>query len=76
MEIIDFRSDTVTKPTKEMRQAMYDAEVGDDSRRDDPTTIKLEALAAEITGKEEGLLMASGSMGNLVSVLVLSLIHI
>ena len=70
MEIIDFRSDTVTKPTKEMRQAMYDAEVGDDSRRDDPTTIKLEALAAEITGKEEGLLMASGSMGNLVSVLV------
>ncbi|HOJ25712.1 MAG TPA: beta-eliminating lyase-related protein, partial [Candidatus Saccharicenans sp.] len=48
----DFRSDTVTKPTEEMRRAMAEAEVGDDVLGDDPTVQKLEALAASIMGKE------------------------
>ena len=52
MEAIDLRSDTVTKPTEEMRQAMYRAEVGDDVYGDDPTVNELEAYAAEVVGKE------------------------
>lgn len=66
--MIDFRSDTVTKPTKEMREAMYHAIVGDDVYEDDPTIKKLEDLAAEITGKEAGLFVASGTMGNQLSI--------
>lgn len=69
MSPIDLRSDTVTKPTPAMRQAMYDAEVGDDVLGDDPTVKRLEALAAERLGKEAGLFVASGTMGNLVSLL-------
>ncbi|MFZ2489408.1 MAG: low-specificity L-threonine aldolase [Anaerolineae bacterium] len=69
MSPIDLRSDTVTKPTSAMRQAMYDAEVGDDVLGDDPTVKRLEALAAERLGKEAGLFVASGTMGNLVSLL-------
>src|SRR5205085_1333442 len=61
------RSDTVTKPTPEMRRAMAQAEVGDDVFGDDPTVIALEARAAELLGKEAGLFVASGTMGNLVS---------
>ena len=64
---IDLRSDTVTKPTDEMRRAMATAEVGDDVFGDDPTVIALEERAAELLGKEAGLLVASGSMGNLVA---------
>src|SRR5512146_3125111 len=64
---IDLRSDTVTKPTPEMRRAMAEAEVGDDVFGDDPTVIALEDRAAELTGKEAGLFVASGSMGNLVA---------
>jgi threonine aldolase len=67
MPIIDLRSDTVTKPTPEMRRAMADAEVGDDVFGDDPTVIALEARAAELLGKEAGLFVASGAMGNLVA---------
>ena len=67
MPIIDLRSDTVTKPTPEMRRAMADAEVGDDVFGDDPTVIALEERAAELLGKEAGLFVASGAMGNLVS---------
>ena len=52
MKYIDLRSDTVTQPTKEMRQAMYDAVLGDDVYRDDPTVNKLEKLAAEMVGKK------------------------
>ncbi|MFI3284572.1 MAG: beta-eliminating lyase-related protein, partial [Erysipelotrichaceae bacterium] len=52
MKTIDFRSDTVTKPTEKMRAAMAIAEVGDDVYQDDPTVIKLESLAAQVTGKE------------------------
>lgn len=68
-EIIDLRSDTVTKPTPAMREAMYRAEVGDDVYGEDPTVNRLEALAAEKLGKEAGLFVASGTMGNLIAVL-------
>ena len=64
MKRMDFRSDTVTHPTPEMREAMAVAEVGDDVYQDDPTTNRLEALAAETVGKEAALFVASGTMGN------------
>ncbi len=63
---IDLRSDTVTHPTPEMRRAMAEAELGDDVFGDDPTVNALEERAAEVTGKEAGLFVASGTMGNLV----------
>ena len=66
-DLIDLRSDTVTHPTPEMRRAMAEAEVGDDVFGDDPTVIALEERAAELTGKEAGLFVASGTMGNLVT---------
>jgi len=64
----DFRSDTVTRPTPEMRRAMAEAEVGDDVLGDDPTVQKLEALAAEKMGKEAALYVPSGTMGNSIAV--------
>ena len=64
----DFRSDTVTRPTEEMRRAMAEAVVGDDVLGDDPTVQKLEALAAEAMGKEAGLFCPSGTMGNSIAV--------
>lgn len=67
--MIDLRSDTVTLPTPAMREAMYRAELGDDVMGEDPTVNRLEALAAEMTGKEAALLVVSGTMGNLLSVL-------
>ncbi|HTK45321.1 MAG TPA: GntG family PLP-dependent aldolase [Patescibacteria group bacterium] len=67
MPIIDLRSDTVTRPTPEMRRAMADAEVGDDVFGDDPTVIALEERAAELLGREAALFVASGAMGNLVA---------
>lgn len=70
MEYIDLRSDTVTKPTPEMREAMAAAEVGDDVYGDDPTVNRLEALAADLLGKEAALFVPSGTMGNLLAVLV------
>ncbi|HXF86035.1 MAG TPA: low-specificity L-threonine aldolase [Anaerolineales bacterium] len=69
MEYADFRSDTVTKPTPEMREAMAEAEVGDDVFRDDPTVNRLEAMAAERLGKEAALFVPSGTMGNLIALL-------
>jgi threonine aldolase len=69
-KIIDLRSDTVTRPTEAMRRAMYEAEVADDSYDGDPTVIRLQEMAAELTGKEAALLVTSGTMGNLVGVLV------
>lgn len=70
MTIIDLRSDTVTKPTAAMRQAMYEAEVGDDVLGDDSTVQRLEELAAARLGKEAALFVPSGTMGNLISLLV------
>lgn len=69
MKVIDLRSDTVTLPTPAMREAMYRAELGDDVSGEDPTVNRLEAVAAERLGKEASLFVASGTMGNLVSVL-------
>ncbi len=63
-KLIDFRSDTVTKPTQAMREAMYKAPVGDDVYEDDATTNELQKLAAEITGKEAALFVPSGTFGN------------
>ena len=67
MSVIDLRSDTVTKPTPAMRRAMAEAEVGDDVFGDDPTVQALEERAAALLGKEAGLFVASGAMGNLVA---------
>jgi threonine aldolase len=67
MKRYDLRSDTITKPTEAMRKAMYEAEVGDDVYREDPTTNKLEQLGAQLSGKERSLFVSSGSMGNLIS---------
>jgi len=63
---IDLRSDTVTKPSKEMRKAMAEAEVGDDVLGDDPTVKRLEQMVARLLGKEEALFVPSGTMGNQV----------
>jgi threonine aldolase len=64
--MIDLRSDTVTKPSKAMRLAMADAEVGDDVYGEDPTINKLEARAAEVFGREASIFVPTGSMGNLI----------
>lgn len=66
---IDLRSDTVTHPTKAMRQAMASAEVGDDVYGDDPTTNKLEALASKILGKEAAVFVPSGTFGNQLAIM-------
>jgi threonine aldolase len=72
MKIIDLRSDTVTKPSPEMRQAMAAAEVGDDVFEDDPTVKRLEARTAEILGQEAALYVPSGTMANQISLRVLT----
>lgn len=69
---IDLRSDTVTKPSPEMRKAIYDAEVGDDVFKEDPTVNKLENFAAELLGKEAALFVTSGTMGNQICLKVLT----
>jgi threonine aldolase len=66
--MIDLRSDTVTKPTPSMRRAMMEAEVGDDVYGEDPTVNQLEKRAAELTGKEAGLFVPTGTMGNTIAV--------
>lgn len=71
MDVVDLRSDTITRPTSRMRQAMAEAEVGDDVFGEDPTVNRLERMAAERLGKEEALFVPSGTMGNLVSLLAL-----
>ena len=67
--VVDLRSDTVTRPTARMRQAMVEAEVGDDVFIEDPTVNRLQDRAAEIFGREAGLFVPSGTMGNLTSIL-------
>ncbi len=69
MQIVELRSDTMTRPTPAMRKAMAGAEVGDDVFGEDPTVNRLEAMAAERLGKEAALFVASGTMGNLVSLM-------
>ncbi len=70
MEFVDLRSDTVTKPTPEMRAAMASAVVGDDVYEDDPTVNRLQEMAAEMLGKQAALFVPSGTMGNLLALLV------
>ncbi|HYZ86593.1 MAG TPA: beta-eliminating lyase-related protein, partial [Bryobacteraceae bacterium] len=65
--MIDLRSDTVTRPTPEMRRAMAEAEVGDDVYGEDPTVNLLEKRAAEIVGKEAALFVPTGTMGNTIA---------
>ena len=69
-KIINLMSDTTTHPTPEMRKAMYEAEVGDDVQKMDPTVIKLQKLAAEMVGMEDSLFVPSGTMGNLIALMV------
>jgi threonine aldolase len=69
MTWIDLRSDTVTLPTEKMRQAMAKAELGDDVYGEDPTVNRLQSMAAERLGKEAGLFVPSGTMGNLAAIL-------
>jgi threonine aldolase len=70
--MIDLRSDTVTKPTPTMRHAMFEAEVGDDVYREDPTVNRLEARAAELAGKEAALFVPTGTMGNTIAIKLLT----
>jgi threonine aldolase len=70
MDWIDLRSDTVTLPTAEMRQAMAEAKLGDDVYREDPTINRLESMASSLLGKESGLFIPSGTMGNLAAIMV------
>ena len=67
--VVDLRSDTVTRPTEEMRRAMMDAMVGDDQYGEDPTVNELERQAASLLGKEAAVFVASGTMGNLSAIL-------
>lgn len=69
-KVIDLRSDTVTKPSPAMRRAMAEAEVGDDVYLEDPSVNRLQARSAEIFGREAGLFVPSGSMGNLTCIMV------
>src|SRR5580692_158701 len=68
VQTVDLRSDTVTKPTPEMRRAMAEAEVGDDVYAEDPTINRLQQRAAEIFGREAALYFPSGSMANLTAI--------
>jgi threonine aldolase len=70
--MIDLRSDTITKPTEMMRRAIYEAEVGDDVFYEDPTVNRLQERVAALLGKERALWVASGTMGNLLSVKALT----
>lgn len=67
IRVVDLRSDTISRPTKEMREAMFNAVVGDDVYGEDPTVMKLEEKAANLLGKEAGLFVPSGTMGNLIA---------
>jgi len=69
MKIIDFRSDTVTRPSKEMRKVMAGAEVGDDVYGDDPTVNRLERLGAELLGFEQSIFATSGTQANLIGIM-------
>jgi threonine aldolase len=70
--MIDLRSDTITRPSEAMRKAMYEAEVGDDVFKEDPTVNKLEKYAAQLLGKEAALYVSSGVMGNQICLNVLT----
>lgn len=68
MKVIDLRSDTVTKPSKAMREAIFNAEVGDDVFGEDPTVIKLQNKCAELSGKQSSLFVTTGCLGNQLAI--------
>jgi threonine aldolase len=70
--VIDLRSDTATKPSKEMRAAMASAEVGDEQKREDPTVLELERRAAELLGQEEAVYLPTASMANQIACRILT----
>lgn len=70
VKVVDLRSDTISRPTKLMRQAIFEAEVGDDVYGEDPTVNNLEKKAATLLEKEAGLFVPSGTMGNLIAMMV------
>lgn len=67
VRIVDLRSDTISKPTQQMREAMYSAIVGDDVYGEDPTVVELERRSAELLGKEDAAFVVSGTMANLIA---------
>lgn len=69
VKIIDLRTDTISRPTAEMREAMYAAEIGDDVYGEDPTVTELERRAAELLGKDDALFVVSGTMANLIAMM-------
>ncbi len=69
MQKNDLRSDTVTHPSKLMRETLAAAELGDDDYGEDPSVNRLQSYAAELTGKESGLFVPSGTMNNLIALL-------
>ena len=71
-QFADFRSDTVTRPSKAMKQAMITASIGDDDRNDCPTTKQFEQEVADLLGKEAALFVPTGTMANLVSLLTMA----
>src|SRR5829696_6781626 len=66
--MIDLYSDTLTKPSREMRRAMAEAEVADEQRREDPTTNRLQAMVAQMLGKEAAVYLPSGAMCNAIAI--------
>ena len=70
--MIELRSDTATKPSQAMREAMANAEVGDEQRREDPTVNELERLAAELLGQEEAVYLPTATMGNQIALRILT----
>lgn len=70
VRIVDLRSDTISKPTQQMREAMYNAVVGDDVYGEDPTVVELERRSAELLGKEDAAFVVSGTMANLLAIMV------
>ena len=69
--MIDLRSDTKTKPSQAMREAMANAEVGDEQDREDPTVLELERRGAELLGQEEAVYLPTATMGNQIALLIL-----
>ncbi|XP_056641458.1 uncharacterized protein LOC130448208 isoform X2 [Diorhabda sublineata] len=69
VKIVDLRTDTISRPTTEMREAMYGAEVGDDVYGEDPTVTELERRSAELLGKDDAIFVVSGTMANLIAMM-------
>ena len=71
MDVVDLRSDTQTRPSQAMRQAMANAEVGDEQEREDPTVLELERRTADLLGQEEAVYLPTATMGNQIALAIL-----